>query len=86
MMQIKMKAKKLTAKIVNAALSGVNITVDGTLNFVNSSMKFSDNMAGYFSPAPVGYEISGSIIACGQKVFDKSIQITQKVVNAWGNS
>ena len=81
-----MKAKKLTAAMVNTVMSAVNITVDGALNFTNSYMKVADNMAAYFSNAPVGYEISGTIMACGQKAFDRSIQIAQRAVREWGNS
>ena len=79
-----MKKKELTAKMVNAVLSGANFMVDGLFDFANSSTRIVDNMVVNFSGVSMNSEISGPVISCGQKAFDKSIQLAQKIVKELG--
>ena len=79
-----MNKKQLTAKVVNAAISGVRFgfgtTATITKAFFDMANDMADNIAGVSFPN----RVSDAIWGCGQNAVTGAMNVVQKGVEYWG--
>ena len=79
-----MNKKKLTAKIVNKAISGVRFGFATTVGLTNAGFGMVDEMASYFSGVPSSHPIGDTLWHCGQDAVTSGMNILQKAISNVG--
>ena len=79
-----MNKKKLTAKIVNTAISGVRFCFGTAASLGNAGFGMVDEMSSYFSGVPSSHPIGDTLWHCGQEAVTKGMNVLQKAVSNFG--
>ena len=79
-----MNKKKLTAKIVNTAISGVRFGFGSVMNVTDAGFSMVDDMASYFSGVSSSHPVGDALWHCGQEAVTKGMNKLQSAIALWG--
>ena len=72
--------KKLTAKIVNKAITGTRFIFGTSSKIANSGVGFAQDMASYFSGVNTSTPVGDTLFACGQTLTSTALNRVQALI------